>query len=107
MNPDPISARDRFTGWQCLRRHSWPAHGQQSVMARHPGGRKVWMTRIDEQGNATHVAAIFFKIAREICPREIGHYQISARSTAGHGDDRFRSRSKAQRQPTVALALGA
>jgi hypothetical protein len=89
MNPDPISTGNRFTGRQGLRRDARPANGQQPVMARHPSGRKVWMTRIDEQGNATYLAAIFFQIAREFRPRKIGHHQIPARSTVGHGNDRF------------------
>src|SRR5438477_3243313 len=59
VDPDPISAGDRFTGRQRLRRYSRPAHGQQPIMASHPGGRIVRMTRIHEHGYAAQVAASF------------------------------------------------
>src|SRR5437016_14205410 len=52
VNPDAISAGDRFTGRQRLRRYSRPAHGQQPIMTRQLGGRKIRTAVVGEHGGA-------------------------------------------------------
>src|SRR5437667_5186207 len=68
VNPDAISAGDRFTGRKRLRCYSRPAHGQQPIMARHPGGRIVRMAGMDEHRYAAQVAAAFASIVGYVRP---------------------------------------
>ena len=101
MNPDPISAGNRFVGGKCLRLDSRPSHADQAVMPRHPGWWIIAVLRMDEDRCPAQPGRTL-KITNKIRPRQLGHEQVAGDASRrrddtvgkctglGHGNDRLR-----------------
>ena len=85
VNPDSVAAGEWFTWRKCLRVHPWPTDGEDTVVARHPGGRIVWVIGMNEDGRATDFVSL--EIGGEIGPGKFGDHQIIRRKAGWNGDE--------------------
>src|SRR4051812_49496926 len=88
MNPDAVSAGERFPRRESLRVYSGPADGQQAVVAGHPGWRKIGIIRINKYSRATHLPRLL-EFFREIGPGKFCDDKILRSTSSRDSDNRF------------------